>query len=66
MLEKRQIRILDRVTLEAEIAAWEQQRNHNQARINWMFTTEKAREKLAKAYPKTDASQLQTKESKSL
>ena len=36
-------RIPDRETLEAEIAAWEQQRNHSQTRINWMFTTEKAR-----------------------
>lgn len=59
-------RIPDRDTLEAEIAAWEQQRNDSQARINWMFTTEKAREKLAKAYPKTDTSELQAKESKPL
>ena len=59
-------RIPDRDTLEAETAAWEQQRNRSQARISWMFTTEKAREKLAKAYPKTDASELQAKESKPL
>ena len=37
--------------LVAEIAAWEQRRNAEKARINWMFTTEKAREKLRKAYP---------------
>ena len=36
-------RIPDRETLEAEIAAWEQQRNDTHARINWMFNTEKAR-----------------------
>jgi transposase len=35
----------------AEVAAWQQQRNAQQARIQWMFTTEKAREKLHKAYP---------------
>ncbi|KAF7961926.1 transposase [Cupriavidus sp. UYMU48A] len=34
-----------------EIAAWEQLRNASGARINWMFSTERAREKLAKAYP---------------
>lgn len=44
-------RIGDRATLEAEIAAWEQQRNEALARINWMFTTAKAREKLKRAYP---------------
>ena len=37
--------------LVAEIAAWEKQRNDDKAQINWMFTTEKAREKLRKAYP---------------
>lgn len=46
-------RIADRDHLVAEINAWEQQRNAAGARINWMFTTEKARSKLARAYPKT-------------
>ena len=32
-----------------------QQRNAEGARINWMFTTEKAREKLRKAYPKKES-----------
>ena len=59
-------RIPDRGTLEAEVAAWEKQRNESQARINWMFTTDKARDKLAKAYPKPDASKPSIKESKSL
>ena len=59
-------RIPDQKKLEAEIAAWERQRNDSPARINWMFTTEKARDKLAKAYPKPDASVPKTKESKSL
>ena len=37
--------------LVAEIAAWERQRNAAGARIKWMFTTERARTKLARAYP---------------
>jgi len=53
-------RIGERETLEAEIAAWQQQRNTSGARIKWKFTTEKARSKLARAYPET------TKESKLL
>ncbi|MEF9406993.1 IS630 family transposase, partial [Ralstonia solanacearum species complex bacterium KE055] len=36
-----------------EVAAWEQLRNASGARINWMFSTETARKKLAKAYPVT-------------
>ena len=35
----------------AEVAAWQQRRNAEGAQIQWMFTTEKAREKLRKAYP---------------
>jgi transposase len=35
-----------------EIAAWEQRRNASGARINWMFSTDKARTKMARAYPK--------------
>ncbi|MGH8768567.1 MAG: IS630 family transposase [Burkholderiales bacterium] len=35
----------------AEIAAWERQRNQAGARVKWMFTTERARTKLARAYP---------------
>jgi transposase len=44
-------RIDSKEQITAEIAAWEQRRNAEQARINWMFTTEKARDKLRKAYP---------------
>lgn len=44
-------RIAERHHLVAEIAAWERQRNAQAARINWMFTTERARTKLARAYP---------------
>ncbi len=45
-------KISSRDILEAEIAAWERQRNDSAARIKWMFTTEKARHKLSRAYPK--------------
>ena len=45
----------------SEIAVWERQRNTSRARIKWMFTTEKARAKMGRAYPT-----LSTKESKSL
>jgi len=44
-------RIDQRDRLVAEIAAWERQRNAAGARINWMFTTERARTKLRRAYP---------------
>ena len=41
--------------LVAEIAAWEKQRNAARARVNWQFTTEKARVKMGRAYPKARA-----------
>src|ERR1700688_4891050 len=44
-------RIDDKGTILTEVAAWEKRRNAEGARIQWMFTTEKAREKLRKAYP---------------
>jgi transposase len=44
-------RIGERKRLVAEIAAWERQRNAAGARINWMFNTDRARTKLARAYP---------------
>jgi hypothetical protein len=46
-------RIDDPKRLISEIAAWEQQRNAAGARIKWMFTTEKARAKMGRAYPVT-------------
>jgi transposase len=39
--------------LKCEIGAWERQRNATGARINWMFTTDKARSKMGRAYPNT-------------
>jgi transposase len=44
-------RIATREQLESEIAAWERQRNASRARIKWMFTTDKARAKMGRAYP---------------
>jgi len=46
-------RIGERQALVAEIPAWERQRNAAGARIKWVFTTERARTKLARAYPNT-------------
>jgi transposase len=48
-------RIDDRVELEREIAAWQRRRNAAGARVKWMFTTEKARAKMGRAYPKPAA-----------
>ena len=45
-------RIESQDRLVSEVAAWQIRRNASGDRINWMFSTEKARAKLAKAYPK--------------
>ena len=44
-------RIGERKQLVSQIAAWEKQRNEAGAGITWMFTVERARTKLARAYP---------------
>jgi transposase len=44
-------RIGEREVLVSEIDAWQRQRNVSGARIKWMFTTQKARHKLARTYP---------------
>lgn len=44
-------RIPDKQTLVAEVANWERRRNAERAAINWMFTIERAREKLGQSYP---------------
>src|ERR1700686_2596628 len=46
-------RIDDPKRLRREITAWERQRNAARSRIKWMFTTEKARAKMGRAYPDT-------------
>jgi hypothetical protein len=48
-------RIDTRDLLEREITAWERDRNAAGARISWMFTTEKARAKMGRAYPQETA-----------
>ena len=48
-------RINNQQELEREIAAWERQRNASGARTKWMFTTENARAKMGRAYPKPSA-----------
>ena len=47
-------RIATKEQLKSEIAAWQRQRNASGARIKWMFTTEKARAKMGRAYPQLD------------
>jgi len=44
-------RIPDEETLKHEIAAWEKQRNAEQATIDWRFSVTDAREKLKRLYP---------------
>ena len=44
-------RIDDRKTLQAEIDAWQAQRNAARARIKWIFTTQGARIKRLRTYP---------------
>ena len=44
-------RIGDLKTMRREIAAWEQDRNNRQAKIDWHFTTHDARTKLKRLYP---------------
>ena len=46
-------RIGAREVLVSEIEAWQRQRNASGARVNWKFTTQRARDKLARAYPDT-------------
>ncbi len=56
-------RIPDQHTLIDEIAAWERERNAAGARITWMFTTEKARTKMGRAYPNTAPKEPPAKQS---
>ncbi len=46
-------RIGERDLLVSEVSAWLRQRNASGARVKWKFTTQKARVKLARAYPDT-------------
>jgi transposase len=44
-------RIPDKATLVSEVAHWNRRRNTESARIKWLFTVERAREKLSRSYP---------------
>lgn len=46
-------RIENRATLCAELRAWEQRRNETGARIEWLFTVERARTRMGRAYPQS-------------
>ena len=46
-------RIPDKATLISEVAQWERRRNAQRARIKWLFTVDRARQKLASSYPAT-------------
>jgi hypothetical protein len=45
-------RIPDIALMRTEVAAWERDRNNRAAKIDWRFTTEDARIKLKRLYPK--------------
>jgi len=45
-------RIADIATMQAEVAAWEEDRNNRSKKIDWQFTTSDARIKLKGLYPK--------------
>jgi len=44
-------------TLQAEIAAWQSQRNQRLAKIHWQFDTDVARVKLKRLYPSLEPAQ---------
>jgi len=47
-------RIPDKPKLIEEVAAWEENRNKHHAKANWQFTTDDARVKLNRLYPRFD------------
>ncbi|NJN30177.1 MAG: hypothetical protein HC824_06855 [Synechococcales cyanobacterium RM1_1_8] len=48
-------RIPDKATLEAEVAAWEAQRNQQKSTVDWQFSCADARIKLKQLYPSIQA-----------
>ena len=48
-------RIPDLQTLRSEVEAWQKHRNENAGRVDWRFTTDNARIKLKRLYPKTQS-----------
>ena len=53
-------RIPDVALVRSEIAAWEKARNESGARIEWMFTVERARKKLGKVYRSLEESRQES------
>ncbi|MCP6758340.1 MAG: hypothetical protein NHB32_06060 [Fischerella sp. CENA71] len=49
-------RIPDIETLRQEIKAWEKERNHQKAKIDWRFSASDARVKFQRFYPTLDLS----------
>ena len=47
------LRIDDPKRLHCQITAWERRRNAARSGIKWMFTTDKARAEMGRAYPAT-------------
>lgn len=47
-------RIPTKEMLATQVKAWERRRNRERARIRWLFTVARAREKLGRAYPTID------------
>jgi hypothetical protein len=45
-------RIADMATMQAEVAAWQNDRNNSTKKIDWQFTTSDARTRLTRLYPK--------------
>lgn len=48
-------RIPDKATLIRQIATWERRRNAEKASINWVFTVDRARQKMGRVYPQPAA-----------
>lgn len=44
-------RVPDKETLQQQVDNWYEQRNKNQKKVNWQFTTKQARVKLKRLYP---------------
>ena len=44
-------RIPTKAMLVSEVKAWNRRRNREKARIKWLFTLDRARDKLGRAYP---------------
>jgi len=43
-------RIASKELLEREVACWQEKRNLTSTKVNWSFTTDKAREKMKNRY----------------